>query len=183
MNTNDLQGNIYTQSNDTTSAIANLLAIVSQTQAMSGILGQNSNLQSSAHLAQNPILAALLSTASACNVNQTPQPQQSASLRIAQDMTAGLASTLQASLQALALNSQGLGNTQGFGNIPGFSGSGNSNVMSDVLKLSTPVGQSTNDEDILVTTLHASASSGLSYKQALEKLHGVSVTALVSEFS
>ncbi|KAA1467904.1 hypothetical protein DENSPDRAFT_833062 [Dentipellis sp. KUC8613] len=48
-----------------------------------------------------------------------------------------------------------------------------SSIFSDALQLSTPVGQSPNDEDILVTALHACSSNGLNYKLAINKLHGV----------
>lgn len=46
-------------------------------------------------------------------------------------------------------------------------------IMQDFLRLSTPVGSSSNDDTILAQALHDSRQTGKTYRQALEGLHGV----------
>ncbi len=46
-------------------------------------------------------------------------------------------------------------------------------VITDALKLIAPVGQSPNDEQLLVMAVHAGLSQGLDHKRAIEALHGV----------
>ncbi|KIJ21890.1 hypothetical protein PAXINDRAFT_173914 [Paxillus involutus ATCC 200175] len=46
-------------------------------------------------------------------------------------------------------------------------------IMQDVLRLSTPVGSSSNDDTILAQALYESKQNGKTYRQALEGLHGV----------
>ncbi|KAF9229127.1 hypothetical protein BS17DRAFT_689378 [Gyrodon lividus] len=46
-------------------------------------------------------------------------------------------------------------------------------IMQDVLRLSTPVGSSPNDDTILAQALYESKQNGKTYRQALEGLHGV----------
>ncbi|KIJ68607.1 hypothetical protein HYDPIDRAFT_106819 [Hydnomerulius pinastri MD-312] len=46
-------------------------------------------------------------------------------------------------------------------------------IMQDFLRLSTPVGQSPNDDTILAQALYESKRDGKTYRQALEGLHGV----------
>jgi hypothetical protein len=48
-----------------------------------------------------------------------------------------------------------------------------SQLFSDTLKMIAPVGQSPNDEQLLVTTLQSGLSQGLDHRRAIEKLHGV----------
>lgn len=45
--------------------------------------------------------------------------------------------------------------------------------MQEVLRLSTPVGQSPNDDTILAQALYDGKRNGKTYKQVLEGLHGV----------
>lgn len=54
-----------------------------------------------------------------------------------------------------------------FNMIPG------ANVFGDLLKAFTPVGSLPNDEKLLAQALYESKGKGLTYKQALENLHGV----------
>lgn len=49
--------------------------------------------------------------------------------------------------------------------------------MQDYLRLTTPVGQSPNDDSILAQALFDSKQSGRTYRQALEGLHGVRVSS------
>ena len=46
-------------------------------------------------------------------------------------------------------------------------------LLSDALKLIAPVGQSPNDEQLLVMALHSGLSQGFDHKKAIETLHGV----------
>jgi hypothetical protein len=46
-------------------------------------------------------------------------------------------------------------------------------LLSDTLKMIAPVGQSPNDEQLLVMALHAGLSQGFDHKKAIETLHGV----------
>jgi hypothetical protein len=46
-------------------------------------------------------------------------------------------------------------------------------LLSDALKLIAPVGQSPNDEQLLVMALHSGLSQGFDHKRAIETLHGV----------
>ena len=46
-------------------------------------------------------------------------------------------------------------------------------LLSDALKLIAPVGQSPNDEQLLVMALHSGLSQGFNHKKAIETLHGV----------
>jgi hypothetical protein len=48
-----------------------------------------------------------------------------------------------------------------------------SQLLSDALKMIAPVGQSPNDEQLLVMALHSGLSQGLSHRRAIETLHGV----------
>ena len=50
--------------------------------------------------------------------------------------------------------------------------------VQDFLRLTTPVGQSPNDDSILAQALFESKQSGRTYRQALEGLHGVRITRL-----
>jgi hypothetical protein len=50
-------------------------------------------------------------------------------------------------------------------------------IMQDVLRLSTPVGSSSNDDTILAQALYESKQNGKTYRQALEGLHGVGHTS------
>lgn len=47
-------------------------------------------------------------------------------------------------------------------------------IWANLLKMSLPIGTSSNDEDILVDTLCKSSKRRQTYKEALESLHGVS---------
>lgn len=47
-------------------------------------------------------------------------------------------------------------------------------LISDTLRMFTPVGQSPNDEQLLVMALQSGLSQGLDHKRAIERLHGVS---------
>jgi len=49
-----------------------------------------------------------------------------------------------------------------------------SQLISDTLKMIAPVGQSPNDEQLLVMALQSGLSQGLDHRRAIEKLHGVS---------
>jgi hypothetical protein len=49
-----------------------------------------------------------------------------------------------------------------------------SQLISDTLKMITPVGQSPNDEQLLVMALQSGLSQGLDHRKAIERLHGVS---------
>jgi hypothetical protein len=46
-------------------------------------------------------------------------------------------------------------------------------LLSDALKMIAPVGQSPNDEQLLVMALHTGLSQGFDHKKAIETLHGV----------
>lgn len=48
-----------------------------------------------------------------------------------------------------------------------------SQLFSDTLKMITPVGQSPNDEQLLVMALQSGLSQGLDHRRAIERLHGV----------
>src|SRR5579863_8458991 len=48
-----------------------------------------------------------------------------------------------------------------------------SQLISDALKMITPVGQSPNDEQLLVMALHSGLTQGLNHRRAIETLHGV----------
>lgn len=48
-----------------------------------------------------------------------------------------------------------------------------SQLFSDALKMIAPVGQSPNDEQLLVMALQSGLSQGLDHRRAIEKLHGV----------
>lgn len=50
-----------------------------------------------------------------------------------------------------------------------------SQLISDALKMSAPVGQSPNDEQLLVMALQSGLSQGLDHRRAIERLHGVSI--------
>ncbi len=54
-----------------------------------------------------------------------------------------------------------------------------SRLFSDTLKMITPVGQSANDEQLLVMALQSGLSQGLDHKRAIERLHGVSLRLCV----
>lgn len=47
------------------------------------------------------------------------------------------------------------------------------NILQEVFRMSVPVGNSQNDDDLLVKALKASTERGQTYKQAIETLHGV----------
>jgi hypothetical protein len=49
-----------------------------------------------------------------------------------------------------------------------------SQLFSDTLKMITPVGESPNDEQLLVMALQSGLSQGLDHRKAIERLHGVS---------
>jgi hypothetical protein len=49
-----------------------------------------------------------------------------------------------------------------------------SQLFSDTLKMITPVGQSPNDEQLLVMALQSGLSQGLDHRKSIERLHGVS---------
>jgi hypothetical protein len=49
-----------------------------------------------------------------------------------------------------------------------------SQLFSETLKMITPVGQSPNDEQLLVMALQSGLSQGLDHRRAIERLHGVS---------
>ena len=49
-----------------------------------------------------------------------------------------------------------------------------SELLSETLKMITPVGQSPNDEQLLVMALQSGLSQGLDHRRAIERLHGVS---------
>jgi hypothetical protein len=49
-----------------------------------------------------------------------------------------------------------------------------SQLFSDTLKMIIPVGQSPNDEQLLVMALQSGLSQGLDHRKAIERLHGVS---------
>jgi hypothetical protein len=49
-----------------------------------------------------------------------------------------------------------------------------SQLFADTLKMITPVGQSPNDEQLLVMALQSGLSQGLDHRRAIERLHGVS---------
>jgi hypothetical protein len=46
-------------------------------------------------------------------------------------------------------------------------------ILQDALRMSTPVGSCSNDDVILAKTLYDSIQSGITYKRAIESLHGV----------
>jgi hypothetical protein len=46
-------------------------------------------------------------------------------------------------------------------------------LLSDALKMIAPVGQSPNDEQLLVMALHSGLTQGFDHKRAIETLHGV----------
>jgi hypothetical protein len=48
-----------------------------------------------------------------------------------------------------------------------------SQLFTDTLKMITPVGQSPNDEQLLVMALQSGLSQGLDHRRAIERLHGV----------
>jgi len=48
-----------------------------------------------------------------------------------------------------------------------------SQLLSDALKMIAPVGQSPNDEQLLVMALHSGLAQGLDHRRAIEALHGV----------
>jgi hypothetical protein len=48
-----------------------------------------------------------------------------------------------------------------------------SQLLSDALKIFAPVGQSPNDEQLLVMALHSGLAQGLDHRRAIEALHGV----------
>jgi hypothetical protein len=48
-----------------------------------------------------------------------------------------------------------------------------SQLISDALKMIAPVGQSPNDEQLLIMALHTGLSQGLNHRRAIETLHGV----------
>ena len=50
-----------------------------------------------------------------------------------------------------------------------------SQLFSETLKMITPVGQSPNDEQLLVMALQYGLNQGLDHKRAIERLHGVSL--------
>lgn len=50
-----------------------------------------------------------------------------------------------------------------------------SQLFSDTLKMIIPVGQSPNDEQLLVMALQSGLSQGLDHRRAIERLHGVSI--------
>jgi hypothetical protein len=54
-----------------------------------------------------------------------------------------------------------------------------SQLFSDTLKMITPVGQSANDEQLLVMALQSGLSQGLDHRRAIERLHGVSLRSCV----
>ena len=54
-----------------------------------------------------------------------------------------------------------------------------SQLFSDTLRMITPVGQSPNDEQLLVMALQSGLSQGLDHRKAIERLHGVSPRPLV----
>lgn len=62
------------------------------------------------------------------------------------------------------------------------SGAGLMSVLTEALRLSSPIGSSPNDEEILVQTLYESESRGLTYRAALEGLQGVSDSPSDREF-
>ncbi len=49
-----------------------------------------------------------------------------------------------------------------------------SQLFSDALRMIAPVGQSPNDEQLLVMALQSGLSQGLDHRRAIERLHGVS---------
>lgn len=49
-----------------------------------------------------------------------------------------------------------------------------SRLFSDTLKMITPVGESPNDEQLLVMALQSGLGQGLDHRKAIERLHGVS---------
>lgn len=49
------------------------------------------------------------------------------------------------------------------------------NILQEVFRMSVPVGNSPNDDDILVKALKESTEKGKTYKQAIETLHGVRI--------
>jgi hypothetical protein len=48
-----------------------------------------------------------------------------------------------------------------------------SQLLSDALKMIAPVGQSPNDEQLLVMALYSGLAQGLDHRRAIEALHGV----------
>ena len=48
-----------------------------------------------------------------------------------------------------------------------------SHLLTDALKMIAPVGQSPNDEQLLVMALHTGLAQGLDHRRAIETLHGV----------
>jgi len=48
-----------------------------------------------------------------------------------------------------------------------------SQLLTDALKMIAPVGQSPNDEQLLVMALHTGLAQGLDHRRAIETLHGV----------
>lgn len=86
--------------------------------------------------------------------------------------------------QPIAPNSMGQMHTQAYPMPPQFHQNQNTQsfdlasfvppqIMQDFLRLSTPVGQSPNDDTILAQALYESKQNGKTYRQALEGLHGV----------
>jgi hypothetical protein len=55
-----------------------------------------------------------------------------------------------------------------------------SQLLSDALKMIAPVGQSPNDEQLLVMALHSGLSQGLNHRRAIETLHGVCLDCISS---
>jgi hypothetical protein len=55
-----------------------------------------------------------------------------------------------------------------------------SQLLSDALKMIAPVGQSPNDEQLLVMALHSGLSQGLNHRRAIETLHGVCLHCISS---
>ena len=53
--------------------------------------------------------------------------------------------------------------------------------LQDAVRLSAPVGSSVNDDELLAKALHDTKKNGLTYRRAIEGLHGVRTTYLLSK--
>jgi hypothetical protein len=53
--------------------------------------------------------------------------------------------------------------------------------LQDAVRLSAPVGSSVNDDELLAKALHDTKKNGLTYRRAIESLHGVRTTYFLSK--
>jgi hypothetical protein len=103
----------------------------------------------------------------------TPLPPQVASVNtLQQQLLQSFQPMDQNSLQQAGLNALLQSLQQQTPQAPSTSIS-STQLLSDALKMIAPVGQSPNDEQLLVMALHSGLSQGFDHKKAIETLHGV----------